>query len=139
MIAVITSCVSTCTVWTNNILKKSNLLLFSSLITFMSHILCIVAIYLRIFLGPPLAIETAPIIHCFTELDLHNTTYLISGSDSNWRTLYLPDGNWYHTIRLCTVDEQPYFIFAFPVDVYKLYNYIFFIVEVVKVNYIYSF
>jgi hypothetical protein len=76
LVAIITSWVSTTTVWTNNFLKRSNFLLVSGMASSLAHMVCIVAIYCVIIYGQPLTFENAPISHCFKrQVSISSTFY----------------------------------------------------------------
>jgi hypothetical protein len=66
------------------------------------------------YIGPPLSIESAPIIHCFLEEDYINVTFS-TYIGSKWRTVTSSNQSWSHITRLCEPNELPSHVFAYSI------------------------
>ncbi len=65
VIANFTAWIAPCTVWANNFKYKSYFLIVSSTTCMLSHMICLISVYIRAFLSDLLPAENPPIAHCF--------------------------------------------------------------------------
>jgi hypothetical protein len=94
--AILTSWISPCTVWANNLTRKSYFLLTSSTTTIFAHLICLLCTYVYILFDRFDVNSNPPILHCFKNLtnasDFQNVT---------------EETNIFHLITLCSEHCRP--------------------------------
>jgi hypothetical protein len=68
--AIFTAWISPCTVWANNFKCKSYFLVVSSTICMLSHLLCLMSVYMSSFFVEFLPAENPPLAHCFEGIEV---------------------------------------------------------------------
>ena len=106
---ILTSWVSPCTVWVNNLKSKSYFLLISSLTTYFTHMIGIFAIYLRLFYGRDFAMNNGAITHCFAKnLYFKRTLKFVFESSLTFQS----EENNSTKVRICSNEENPSDLFT---------------------------
>jgi hypothetical protein len=116
--AVSTSWLSPCTVWSNNLTRKSFFLLVSSAASLLVHICTFICLWVLSAFGK-LPASLPPIIHCF---DSTNTSMIGSSNRSFYSMIKICHNNelCFPVQRLCSESELPSDFFNFTVGPFGL-------------------
>jgi hypothetical protein len=106
---ILTSWVSPCTVWVNNLKSRSYFLLVSSFTTYFAHMIGIFAVYLRLHYGRDFDMNNGAITHCFNK-NIYFSPTLNFVFES--KLTFQSEENNSTKVRICSNEENPSDLFT---------------------------